>query len=80
MPGNSFRSQLVYSGNRILDFILHEYHGTCCPGFFNVGNVHLFGNNNQADAVWISSRLFGGLGNPFPDFSEIFSNQRKGSN
>ena len=54
MPGNSVPPYLIYLGNRILDFILAEYHSTCCAGFFNLGNVYLFGNSNQADAVWIS--------------------------
>ena len=77
MPGNSFRSHLIYLGNRILDFILPEYHCPGNPGFFNLGNVHLFGYSNQADAVRISPRLLRGLENPFLDLSEIFSDQRK---
>ena len=77
MPGNSFRSHLIYLGNRILDFILPEYHCPGNPGFFNLGHTHLFGNSNQVNTIWISPRLLDGLANPFPDLSEIFSDQQK---
>ena len=42
-----------------------------------MGNVPLFRNRNQLDTIRISPRLLDGLENPFPDLSEIFSDQRK---